>query len=74
VDGVAAGEKVRGLVKIQGIVDNNAIARQSPSASPIALNEDGTPRKIDDTRDPLVYAYQVHDAINITTTLGLRIY
>jgi hypothetical protein len=74
VDGVAVGEKVRALVKISTIVDNNAIARQSPSASPVALNEDGTPRKIDGNRDPLVYAYQVHDAINFTTTLGLRIY
>jgi len=74
VDGIAVGEKVRALVKIPTIVDGKSVARQSPSASPIALNQDGTPRKIDDTSEPLVYVYQVHNDINFTTTLGLRIY
>jgi hypothetical protein len=73
-EGAAVGDKVRGLVKIHAIVGEKAVARQGQSASPIALNEDGTPRKITSTRDPLVYAYQVHNDINFTTTLGLRIY
>jgi hypothetical protein len=71
-DDVVVGEKVRGMVKVMEYRTGGA--SQTPSASPIALNDDGTPRKITDDRRPLVYPYQVHKAINFTQTLGLRLY
>lgn len=71
-DGVTVGEKVRAMVKVMDY--KNGGASQTTSASPIALNDDGTPRKITDDRLPLVYPYQVHKAINFTQTLGLRLY
>lgn len=71
-DGVTAGDKVRAMVKVFEYKSGGA--SQTPSASPVALNEDGKPRKITSDRKPLVFAYQVHEAINITETLGLRLY
>jgi hypothetical protein len=71
-DGVDVGEKVRSMVKVMEYKTGGA--SQAPSASPIALNDDGTPRKITDTRLPLVYPYQVHKAINFTQSLGLRLF
>lgn len=54
-DGVAAGEKVRAMVRIASA----GKATQRPSAQPIALNDDGTPR-IDTANPPvLVYRYKV---------------
>ena len=46
---------------------------QNPSASPIALNDDGTPRKTQ-TADPavLVYGYAVQPEGDLKTLLGLR--
>ena len=69
-DGVSAGNKVRAMVRVFEYKSGGA--SQSPSASPVALNEDGTPRSLD--FEPLVFAYQVHKDINFTETLGLRIY
>lgn len=71
-DGVSAGDKVRAMVKVFDYKSGGA--SQSPSASPIALNGDGKPLKVTDTIKPLVGAYQVHEAINFTQTLGLRLY
>lgn len=42
-DGIAVGDKVRGMVKVFEYEDGGA--SQLPSAQPIPLNEDGTPRK-----------------------------
>lgn len=42
-DGVAVGDRVRAMVKVFEYEDGGT--SQSPSAQPIALNEDGTPRK-----------------------------
>ena len=71
--GTADGEKVRAMVKVFSY-KANGFSSQAPSASPVALNEDGTPRKLTADRKPLIFAYQVHEAINFTETLGLRLY
>lgn len=69
--GVAAGDKVRAMVRVFSYRGGGA--SQTPSASPIPLNDDGRPRK--DTADPkvLVYGYQVQPSINLTQTLALRL-
>jgi hypothetical protein len=74
VDGAQVGRKYRAMVEMPTFTNNRSILLQSPSASPIALNGDGTPRLIDDSSKPLVLAYQVHEAINFTQALGLRLY
>jgi len=67
---VAAGDKVRAMVKVFSY--ENGGASQLPSAQPIALNDDGTPRK--DTADPkvLIYRYRIYDEIDFNA-LGLRL-
>lgn len=69
--GVAAGEKVRAMVRVFSYRGGGA--SQTPSASPIPLNDDGKPRK--DTANPkvLVYGYQVQPSVNLTQQLGLRL-
>ena len=71
VDGVSAGQKVRAHVLVTG---NGKNAQQQPSAQPVALNEDGTPRNTD-TQTPkvIVWRRQVQTAINLTSTLQLRL-
>lgn len=71
--GITDGDKVRAMVLVYEYEDGGA--SQTPSAMPIPLNDDGTPRKIDVANNvlPLVYGYQVHNSINITNTLGLRL-
>lgn len=69
-DGVAAGDKVRAMVKVFEYKGGGA--SQTPSASPVALNPDGRPRKVGN--DPYVYAYAVHDEFDITSVLGLRLF
>jgi hypothetical protein len=68
-DGVAAGKRVRGMIEVFEYEDGGR--SQLPCAQPIALNDNGRPRKSD--LGPLVYGYQVHRDINITSTLGLRL-
>lgn len=72
-DETAAGDKARAMVLVYEY--ENGGASQMPSAMPIPLNDDGTPRKVNAANNilPLVYAYQVHRAVNITNTLGLRL-
>lgn len=60
-DGIPAGDRQRAMVKVG--------AYQSQSAQPIALNEDGTPRK----GTPIVWRRQVQPEINLTQTLKLRL-
>jgi hypothetical protein len=57
-DNVTAGDKVRAMVKV--FEYENGGASQTPSAQPIPLNDDGTPRL--HTADPkvLVYRYRVY--------------
>jgi hypothetical protein len=69
-DGVNAGDKMRACVRIANIEGKGTVQR--PSAQPIALNNDGTPRK--DTADPKVrlHRYQVQPDIDFEL-FGLRL-
>ena len=65
-EGVNVGDRVRAMVKV--FEYENGGTSQAPSAQPIALNEDGTPRKSfgDDAADPPVIInryliYEEHD-------------
>jgi hypothetical protein len=66
--GMAAGDKVRGMVKIAG----KDFVRQQPCAQPIPLNEDGTPRI--ETANPkvLVHRYKVTEEIDFKQTFQIR--
>lgn len=75
-DDVTPGDKVRCMVTVFSYQGGGA--SQIPSAQPIALNDNGTPRKLGFVGfagdiEPIVYAYQVYDSVNITNTLGLRL-
>ena len=72
------GEKVRAQVAFPCPTGGWA---QRPSASPVALNADGTPRnvqKVDNNGDPvyypLVYRYQVQDDADLVTVMNLRLF
>lgn len=69
-DGVQADEKVRAMVWIAGLEEK---AYQNPSSMPIALNEDGTPRKLSDANKPIIHRYQVQDEANLVNVLQLRL-
>jgi len=69
-DGVEQGEKVRAMVRIAGSEKN---ITQQPSAQPIALNEDGTPRSPDASPKVLIWRIRTQLAINLTQTLQLRL-
>lgn len=69
---VTDGDKVRAMVKVFSYEDGGV--SQAPSASPVPLNDDGRPLKSKPNREVLVYAYQVQPSINLTQTLGLRLY
>lgn len=73
-----AGQKVRAQV---GFPCPTGGWAQRPSASPVALNADGTPRnvqKVDANGDPvyypLVYRYQVQDDVDLVTVMNLRLF
>jgi hypothetical protein len=70
-DNVTAGDKVRAMIKV--FEYENGGASQVPSAQPVALNDDGTPRIY--TADPkvLVYRYRVYKEYDFNT-LGLRLF
>lgn len=61
-DGLAAGQRAHAQVAITGFSDRGL--SQAPASDPIALNFDGTPRKITSSRKPLVVAVQVYDAFD----------
>lgn len=69
--GVAAGDKVRAMVKVFSYSGGGA--SQAPSASPIPMSPDGRPRKGTASPKVLVYGYQVQPSINLTQTLQLRL-
>lgn len=70
-EALASGDKARAMVRVAD-VENRGLS-QAPSASPIALNDDGTARL--DTANPkvLVYGYAVQPELNLTQTLQLRL-
>lgn len=48
---------------------------QAVASQPVALNDDGTPRKIvPGTYEPLVWAYQIYNAVDLVKELRLRLY
>jgi hypothetical protein len=69
-DGIGAGDKVRGMVRISG-ADN--ATTQLPCAQPIPLNEDGTPRIESANPKVLVHRYKVTEEIDFDTTFDLRL-
>ena len=69
-DGVVVGRKMRGTI---GINTAGGFWTQRTSASPIALNDDGTPRSESATPKVLVYRYKVTNEINFTQQFGLRL-
>lgn len=76
-EGLAAGDKARAMVRVFSY--SNGGSSQAPSAQPIPLNDDGTPRKLKldgpeaDRILPIVYAYQVYDAEDLAARLALRL-
>lgn len=75
-EGVNAGDKVRAMVRVFSY--QNGGTSQSPSAQPIPIKDNGKPLKVDMNAAvpvrPIVYAYQVHDDVNITNALKLRLF
>lgn len=67
-EGLNAGEKARAMIRIP----IGKKFSQNPSASPIPLNDDGTPRKNTAGPKVLVYGYAVQPEGNLKTLLGLR--
>jgi hypothetical protein len=69
-DNVIAGEKVRAMVKVMEYQEGGA--SQAPSAQPIPLNDDGTPRGQYSNPRVFVYRYGQHEQFDFST-LQLRL-
>lgn len=70
-DSIAANEKVRAMIRV--FEYENGGASQIPSAQPIPLNDDGTPRVSNAEPKILVYRYRVYNEFDFNK-LGLRLY
>jgi hypothetical protein len=73
---IAVGERCRAMVKVFSYKGEGA--SQAPSASPVPLNNDGTPRKTHDDNgnlinEPIVYAYRRSPTANLKQILDLRV-
>lgn len=68
--GLIDGQRARAMVEIPNYAGRKMSL--APSASPIALNNNGRPR--DPDLEPLVYGYQVQPELNFTQTLALRLF
>jgi hypothetical protein len=71
MDGISADAKVRAMVPVHDPEDGGV--RQQPSAQPVALNDDGTPRASNADPPVKLWRLQVQTAINLTGTLQLRL-
>jgi len=69
-ENVSVGDKVRAMVKVMDFQEGGV--SQTPSAQPVALNDDGTPRSSNASPKVLVYRYGQHEQFDFTT-LGLRL-
>lgn len=69
-ENVAVGDKVRAMVKVMEFRDGGV--SQTPSAQPVALNDDGTPRSSNASPKVFIYRYGQHEQFDFTT-LGLRL-
>ena len=74
----SAGKRMRAMV---GFPCPTGGWAQRPSASPIALNEDGTPRNLKDNnpdgtpkRYPIVWRYQVQPDVDLVSQMNLRLF
>lgn len=65
------GKKVRGMVLVAEYDEGGA--SQRPSAQPIPLNDNGTPRWSGAEPSVLVYRYQVQPEADFKSVLGLRL-
>lgn len=75
-EGIVANKKVRANVRVASY-ENKGFS-QVPSAQPVALNGDGTPRLTHDDdgkliRDPLVFRYRVQPSGDLNAMLRLRL-
>lgn len=69
-DGITPGAKVRAMVRVPSFRSRGT--SQTPSAQPVALNDDGTPRSEYANPKVLVYRRGQHEQFDFTT-LGLRL-
>lgn len=67
---IADGEKVRAMVRVFDY-ERGGVS-QAPSASPIPLNDDGTPRSRTANPQVLVYGYQVQGSVDFVDQFKLR--
>ncbi|NBW21061.1 MAG: hypothetical protein EBR82_75170, partial [Caulobacteraceae bacterium] len=71
MDGILAGTKVRAMVPVHDTEDGGV--RQQPSAQPVALNDDGTPRASNSDPPVKLWRIQVQEQTNLTQFLQLRL-
>jgi len=69
---LTAGETAPACVRTPGISERGI--SQAVAAAPIALNPDGTPRKLSGSRGPVIWAYQIYDDFDMVNILQLRLY
>lgn len=70
-DNVAVGQKARAMVLVHEY--ENGGASQLPSAQPIPLNDDGTPRSKDAEPPVIVRRYRPHGEVNFKALFQLRL-
>ena len=76
-EGASDGDRVRGMIKI--VNPQTGKIMQNPSAMPIALNNDGLPRKINmdprkgPIKKPILWWVRLQDEADLVTTLNLRV-
>lgn len=68
---LTAGARAQACLQIPGFSERGVA--QTPASRPIALNPDGTPRKISAAYKPVVWAYQVYEHFDMNTILQLRL-
>lgn len=68
---LVAGQKAPAAVQIPGMSERGI--SQAVASRPIALNPDGTPRKISGVYKPVVWAYQIHEHFDMVDILRLRL-
>jgi hypothetical protein len=71
MEGISANAKVRAMVPVHDPEDGGV--RQSPSAQPVALNDDGTPRSPNSDPPVKLWRVQVQERTNLTQLLQLRL-
>jgi hypothetical protein len=66
------GDRAPACVRTPGMSGRGV--SQAVASSPIALNPDGTARKLTGARKPVIWAYQIHPHFDMVNTLQLRLY